>query len=54
MSQRENAPYQDKILKDQYSIEYEGHDTPNTEGIGDPKNCNHPRFTRSGKLTQLN
>lgn len=52
MSQRKNAPYNDKICSDGFSIEYEGHDIPNTSEVNDPKKIDQPRFTKSGKLTQ--
>ncbi|NIP38061.1 MAG: HNH endonuclease [Candidatus Dadabacteria bacterium] len=52
MSQRQNAPYKDKILSDGYSIEYEGHDIPKTQNIVNPKLIDQPRKTKSGKLTQ--
>lgn len=52
MSQRSNAPYRDKILDDELSIIYEGHDVPKTTGVGDPKKYDQPRTTKTGKLTQ--
>ncbi len=52
MSQRSNAPYNDKILDDGYSIEYEGHDIPNYKDGADPKKVDQPRTTKNGKLTQ--
>jgi hypothetical protein len=52
MSQRKNAPYQDRILDDGFSIEYEGHDIPKTHERNDPKTIDQPRFTLNGKLTQ--
>lgn len=33
MSQRKNAPYNDKIFDDGFTIEYEGHDIPKKDGI---------------------
>ncbi len=51
MSQRSNAPYNDRVYADGFTIEYEGHDIPknNTE---DPKSIDQPLTTKSGKLTQ--
>ena len=33
MSRKSNAPYQDAILDDDETIEYEGHDERQTDGI---------------------
>lgn len=52
MSRRSNAPYKDKILDDGQTIEYEGHDEPNTRSIADPKKLNQPLKTPTGSLTQ--
>lgn len=52
MSQRKNAPYNDKIFDDGFTIEYEGHDIPKTDGIKNPKLIDQPRITKTGKLTQ--
>ncbi|MEZ5357456.1 MAG: HNH endonuclease [Candidatus Zixiibacteriota bacterium] len=52
MSQRSNAPYNDKICDDGISIEYEGHDLPKTKDCQFPKKFDQPRTTMSGKLTQ--
>ena len=52
MSQRRNAPYADRILDDELSIEYEGHDVSRTEEYPNPKNIDQPRFTKTGKFTQ--
>jgi hypothetical protein len=52
MSQRKNAPYDDKILKDGFSIEYEGHDHPKNNKILNPKLVEQPRITKNGSLTQ--
>jgi hypothetical protein len=52
MSQRRNAPYNDRIGNDGLSIEYEGHDHPRSPMVEDPKTVNQPRTTMTGKLTQ--
>jgi len=52
MSRRQNAPYQDRILEDGETIEYEGHDFRRSRGGPDPKDVNQPRFLPSGKPTQ--
>lgn len=52
MSQRRNAPYKDRILKDGLTVEYEGHDVPKTSSQIDPKKIDQPRQTQSGRLTQ--
>jgi hypothetical protein len=52
MSQRRNAPYEDKILEDGLSIEYEGHDVPKSVQGVDPKALDQPGQTKTGKLTQ--
>ena len=52
MSQRSNAPYNDKIHEDGITIEYEGHDTTKKEYAHNPKNEDQPAKLPSGKLTQ--
>lgn len=52
MSQRSNAPYNDKIYEDGITIEYEGHDAPKSVSAPYPKQVNQPEFTPRGKLTQ--
>ncbi|MBM3133242.1 MAG: HNH endonuclease [Chloroflexi bacterium] len=52
MSQRKNAPYNDRISNDGLSIEYEGHDLPRSDTVKNPKQLDQPRTTDSGKLTQ--
>lgn len=54
MSQRSNAPYQDRVHKDGITIEYEGHDVSKISGDHDydPKNENQPEKLSSGRLTQ--
>lgn len=52
MSQRKNAPYQDKIHEDGITIEYEGHNVyRNYAKGGDPEKLDQPRFLPSGKLS---
>lgn len=51
MSQRSNAPYEDRILDDGLTIEYEGHDESKSTSTN-PKKLDQPRLTKSGKLTQ--
>src|SRR3989344_3508940 len=52
MSQRSNAPYQDKIYEDGTTIEYEGHDISRKGYFHNPKQENQPSQLPSGKLTQ--
>lgn len=52
MSQRSNAPYQDKVHADGITIEYEGHDVSKREYNHDPKTEDQPEKLPSGKLTQ--
>jgi hypothetical protein len=52
MSLRPNAPYQDKLEGDGTILIYEGHDSPHTISIPNPKNNNQPQFTHSGTLTE--
>jgi len=52
MSQRSNAPYNDRIHEDGITIEYEGHDVPRTEVVPDPKLVDQTTKTRKGTLTQ--
>src|SRR3990170_7903855 len=52
MSQRSNAPYQDKVHDNGITIEYEGHDISNKGGAHDPKKEDQPEKLPSGKLTQ--
>jgi hypothetical protein len=52
MSRRPNAPYPDKILSDETTIEYVGHDEPKTSYDFNPKLVNQPRITKNGKMTQ--
>lgn len=54
MSQRPNAPYQDKVYSDGITIEYEGHDVSKRpqDHKHNPKIENQPDKLSSGKLTQ--
>jgi hypothetical protein len=52
MSRRSNAPYNDKILKDGITIEYEGHDELKSLYKMDPKELDQPYQTKNGALTQ--
>jgi hypothetical protein len=52
MSRRTNAPYKDHISDDGITIEYEGHDEPNTKYILDPKILDQPYKTKHGTVTQ--
>ena len=51
MSQRNNAPYKDRIYKDGLTIEYEGHDIPRSSG-NNPKILDQQQFTKIGNLTE--
>lgn len=52
LSQRSNAPYQDKIHDDGITIEYEGHDVSRQSYQHNPKDENQPAKLPSGRLTQ--
>jgi hypothetical protein len=52
MSQRNNAPYSDKILDDGITIEYEWHDEPKIKNITNPKDIDQPKYTKTWNLTQ--
>ena len=52
MSQRSNAPYNDKIHEDGLTIEYEGHDVTKQGYDHNPKLEDQPAKLPSGKLTQ--
>jgi len=52
MSRRSNAPYNDKILEDGITLEYEGHDEPKTSHEINPKTVDQPYKTKNGVLTQ--
>jgi hypothetical protein len=52
MSQRSNAPYQDRINEDGITIEYEGHDASKRTHDPDPKSEDQPNRSPGGRLTQ--
>ena len=52
MSQRSNAPYQDKIHENGVTIEYEGHDISRKSYTHNPKAEDQPDKLPSGRLTQ--
>lgn len=51
MSQRKNTPYNDEVLENGKILAYEGHDTPNTKNLNDPKKFDQPMYNPSGSLT---
>ncbi len=52
LSQRNNAPYRDKIYEEGITIEYEGHDVSKQGYQHNPKNEDQPKELPSRKLTQ--
>ena len=50
MSVRENSPYQDEITEDGTVLIYEGHDTPKTKDVTEPKRLDQPELRSSGTL----
>src|SRR3989344_9315207 len=52
MSQRTNAPYQDKVYADGITIEYEGHDVSRRAYGHNPKSENQPEKLSTCRLTQ--
>lgn len=52
MSQRSNAPYEDRIHSDGITIEYEGHDVSKRSYDHNPKNEDQPDCLPSGRPTQ--
>lgn len=52
MSLRHNAPYSDRVDSSGRVLLYEGHDTPKTSAIQDPKAVDQPEYNPSGSLTQ--
>jgi len=51
MSTKNNSPYNDKILEDGITIEYEGHDVPSNE-CEDPKKTDQTKYSKRNNLTQ--
>lgn len=52
MSRRSNAPYEDRILEDGQTIEYEGHDITRPVRGTNPKQIDQSRFLPTGTPTQ--
>jgi 5-methylcytosine-specific restriction endonuclease McrA len=52
MSRRHNAPYPDRVEDGGRVIIYEGHDSPRSVEVPDPKSVNQPERNESGSLTQ--
>ena len=52
MSQRSNAPYNDRVHEDGLTIEYEGHDVSRKSHDHNPKHEDQPEKLPSGRLTQ--
>ena len=52
MSTRYNSPYQDLVEDDGRTLVYEGHDSPRTTEIPDPKLADQPQVTSAGNLTE--
>jgi hypothetical protein len=52
MSQRSNAPYEDRVHEDGVTIEYEGHDVYKRSHDHNPKHEDQPDKLPSGRLTQ--
>lgn len=52
MSQRSNAPYNDRLHNDGVTIEYEGHDVPKSQDVQNPKAVDQLLKTSTGTLTQ--
>ena len=52
MSQRSNAPYNDRVHDEGITIEYEGHDVSRIGGNVNPKEFDQPKNTKTGKFTQ--
>ena len=52
MSVRDNSPYQDEITEDGTVLIYEGHDTPRSKGVTEPKRLDQPEKRPSGSLTE--
>lgn len=52
MSQRSNAPYNDRVHEDGLTIEYEGHDISKKSHDHNPKHEDQPERLPTGRLTQ--
>ena len=52
MSVRRGAPYADRIEKNGQVLIYEGHDTPMSKSVSDPKGVDQQMKNPSGSLTQ--
>lgn len=52
MSTRPNAPYEDVIEDEGKTLIYEGHDSPKSQDIPDPKQFDQPEMTSVGNLTE--
>ena len=52
MSRRPNAPYRDHLEDDGFTLLYEGHDAPRSEGVPEPKKLDQPETTPKGSKTQ--
>ncbi len=52
MSQRTNAPYNDRLHEDGVTIEYEGHDVTKKDHMHNPKLEDQTSYLPSGRLTQ--
>lgn len=52
MSQRPNAPYEDRIEADGAILVYEGHNEPRSPSVKEPALVDQPRYSRNRALTQ--
>ncbi|MBX7256143.1 MAG: HNH endonuclease [Candidatus Hydrogenedentes bacterium] len=52
MSVQPNAPYKDRYEDSGAVLIYEGHDVPRSNSETDPKRCDQPYYTASGRLTE--
>jgi hypothetical protein len=52
MSRRHNAPYPDRVGDSGRVIIYEGHDSPRSSDLPNPKSVDQPERNASGSLTQ--
>jgi hypothetical protein len=51
MSVREGSPYADRVEEEGRILVYEGHDTPKSGTVSNPKLLDQPKETANGKLT---